>query len=506
MTDKQDYQIMPLMSPEDFATLKEDIRHKGVIDPITYDENNNIIDGHHRFRAFVELVQEGADVPMFDKVVRRFESEEAKVDYILSLNVKRRHLNAQQRADLVVTLRRRGYTMARIAELLNVSEKTVSVDISLLPPETREELMSVRRVAADGRVFTSNYAPRNFQTGHQILRAVQQQAVERIGAQLLTNHPVHTDNATDLVPTETGTATINGVPYTPGTELRDMHTVPDQDAKPRMYKAFSWWGGKFSHLDWLLPLLPRCQHFVDVFGGSGSVILNRAPSPIETYNDIDDYVVTFFRVLRDNHEELIRQILLTPFSREERRIAYRGRQVPTDITDLEKARRFFVLAGQAHRAQAQDYSGHYLNAWRISRDKLTRGMAHGIADWEVTIDGLAYLATRLKRVQIENYPWQRVIELCDTPSTLLYCDPPYVHSTRDQAALDSYAGEMGDAEHRELAAKLHTIKGLAAVSGYPSELYNELYGDWHRFDMPVLSHASQYAAERVESVWTNYPL
>ena len=63
--------------------------------------------------------------------------------------------------------------------------------------------------------------------------------------------------------------------------------------------AFGWYGGKFSHLDWLLPLLPGCHHYCEPFAGSAAVLLNRSPSPIETYNDLDGEVANFFRVLRD---------------------------------------------------------------------------------------------------------------------------------------------------------------------------------------------------------------
>src|SRR5438552_6607042 len=51
--------------------------------------------------------------------------------------------------------------------------------------------------------------------------------------------------------------------------------------------AFGWYGGKFSHLDWILPLLPPCHHYCEPFAGSAAVLLNRPPSPVETYNDLD---------------------------------------------------------------------------------------------------------------------------------------------------------------------------------------------------------------------------
>ncbi|HZL37510.1 MAG TPA: DNA adenine methylase [Tepidisphaeraceae bacterium] len=41
--------------------------------------------------------------------------------------------------------------------------------------------------------------------------------------------------------------------------------------------AFGWYGGKYSHLDWLVPLLPKCHHYCEPLGGSAAVLLNRAP-------------------------------------------------------------------------------------------------------------------------------------------------------------------------------------------------------------------------------------
>ncbi|MFM7189328.1 MAG: DNA adenine methylase, partial [Microcystaceae cyanobacterium] len=98
--------------------------------------------------------------------------------------------------------------------------------------------------------------------------------------------------------------------------------------------AFGWYGGKYSHLDWLLPLLPKATHYCEPFGGSASVLLNREPSPVETYNDIDGEVVNFFRILRDSPNELMRMIGLTPFSREELRIA--SEDPLEELTDLER--------------------------------------------------------------------------------------------------------------------------------------------------------------------------
>jgi DNA adenine methylase len=140
--------------------------------------------------------------------------------------------------------------------------------------------------------------------------------------------------------------------------------------------AFGWYGGKFSHLNWLLPLLPQTTHYCEPFGGSAAVLLNREPSPIETYNDIDSEVVNFFRVLREQQEALIQAIGLTPFSREEFELAIS--QPVQDISDLERARRFFVRARQVRSGLAQTASsGRWANCLLTSR----AGMGGAVSRW-----------------------------------------------------------------------------------------------------------------------------
>lgn len=86
--------------------------------------------------------------------------------------------------------------------------------------------------------------------------------------------------------------------------------MPRARATRRKRIVFGWYGGKFSHLDWLLPHLPKAHHYCEPFAGSAAVLLNRDPSPVETYNDVDGDVVNFFRVLRDEGPELQRAIII----------------------------------------------------------------------------------------------------------------------------------------------------------------------------------------------------
>jgi DNA adenine methylase len=273
--------------------------------------------------------------------------------------------------------------------------------------------------------------------------------------------------------------------------------LPNQKTRRRSKRiAFGWYGGKFSHLEWLLPLLPECHHYCEPFAGSAAVLLNRTPSPVETYNDIDGDVVNFFRVLRDQPDELTRVIALTPFSREEFHLAIYGET--EGVSDLELARRFFVRARQARTGLAQTAT---LGRWANCKDTSRAGMSGVVSRWLGGVEGLTELAERLLRVQIENRPAVDVVRLYDGPNTLFYCDPPYVHTTRGDAK--AYGFEMSDDEHAELALVLSSIQGKGAVSGYRCDQMDTWYKDWKRFDAPAkMTHSVKQL--RHECLWMNY--
>lgn len=266
--------------------------------------------------------------------------------------------------------------------------------------------------------------------------------------------------------------------------------------------AFGWYGGKYSHLDWLLPLLPESTHYCEPFGGSAAVILNRPPSPVETYNDIDRELVNFFRVLRSNPEALIEQIRFTPFARSE----YAQAIGPVDdLSDVERARLFFVRARQARTGGGQAATiGRWANCLLTSRS----GMSGTVSRWIGAVDGLLEIADRLMSVQMECDHALTIIERYDSPETLFYCDPPYTHDTRGDSSM--YHTELTAGDHSELARTLHGARGKCAVSGYSGGIMDDLFSDWHRIDSPPkIAHSTASGGAkktRIESLWINYEL
>jgi len=271
-----------------------------------------------------------------------------------------------------------------------------------------------------------------------------------------------------------------------------------RSSRNRRLIVFGWYGGKFSHLEWLLPLLLKCHHYCEPFAGSAAVLLNREPSPVETYNDIDGDVVNFFRVLRDRHDEIVRAIALTPFSREEYHRAIYGST--NGISEVERARRFYIRARQTRTGLAQTAS---LGRWANCKDTSRAGMSGVVSRWLGGVNALDDIAQRLIRVQIENRPALDVIKLYDGINTMFYCDPPYLHATRGDSK--AYGFEMDESQHRELAKVLNECRGKVALSGYDHPLMTELYPDtkWVKTTGANKTiHSTK--GTRCEILWTNY--
>jgi len=262
--------------------------------------------------------------------------------------------------------------------------------------------------------------------------------------------------------------------------------------------AFGWYGGKFSHLDWLLPLLPKATHYCEPFGGSAAVLLNREPAPVETFNDIDGEIGNFFRVLREQKDALIQAIGLTPFSREEFQVAIS--ESLDELSNLERARRFYVRARQVRTGLAQTASN---GRWAHCRLTSRAGMAGAVSRWLGSVEALPEIAQRLLRVQIESDKAINVIKRYDSEETLFYCDPPYPHSSRGDS--NAYRYEMTDYEHTRLASVLKSVKGKVALSGYHCNLLDDLYNDWKTIEAPA-KKVHSVKAERVEVLWVNYDL
>jgi len=242
----------------------------------------------------------------------------------------------------------------------------------------------------------------------------------------------------------------------------------------------------------ILPLLSQCIHkcYVEVFGGAGHVLFNKEPSKIEIYNDIDEDLVNFFRVIRDDEKFKVfrEKIELIPYSRVEFEF-YKSFE-PKD--DVDRAIKFFVLVRQSFSSNMGTWS------YGIKKNQ-AKAYFNAIQD-------LDRLKQRIRNVQVECKDFRDVLKRYDSEETLFYCDPPYVHSTR-KSVRDYGEYEMTDEDHKDLVEMLLRVKGKVMLSGYRNEIYEVLEkAGWERRDYEVYLCADNQRLrgerdKRVESLW-----
>lgn len=238
--------------------------------------------------------------------------------------------------------------------------------------------------------------------------------------------------------------------------------------------AFAWYGGKYSHLKFVLPIIDGIRHktYVESFGGSAAVLLNKNRSPIEVYNDSYGDVVHFFRTLRDQPEELFRRITLTPYSREEFTRACREK---TEDDPIERARLFYVRARQVRTGLATTATP---GRWATCKDASRRDIAQVVSCWLSCVDQLPEIALRLKEVIIECQDGIKVIQRYDSRQTLHYIDPPYLPEVRPGGK--GYAHETDREYHERLLDCLLQVEGKVVLSGYQNDLYDKRLKGWKK--------------------------
>lgn len=261
---------------------------------------------------------------------------------------------------------------------------------------------------------------------------------------------------------------------------------------------FSWYGGKIRLSRKIVQLLPEHNIYVEGFGGSGAVLLAKAPAKIEVYNDLDHGLVHFYRTLRDPEkaQRLFNFLSLMPFSREE--FDFGSEHWDELDDDIARAAYWFIVARWS-------FGGIFGAGWSTTGRSWTP--THS-ATFIRAIDRLPEVHARLRLVHIENCSYEHLIKAHDTSDTVFYFDPPYVPETR--AAKDVYAHEMSYDDHVRFIDHMKQIEGKVIISGYASELYDSLLEDpkWTRRNIEVYTSAASAATKkdtrRIECIWVNY--
>ena len=250
-------------------------------------------------------------------------------------------------------------------------------------------------------------------------------------------------------------------------------------------------GAKWSLAEWIIGCFPPHHSYLEPFFGSGAVLFNKPRSNIETVNDLDGDVVNLFECIRQDPEKLGRMVYYTPYSRQEYEKTYLP-DLPADPFD--RAARFLVRCNQGYGFRTNEIRVGWKN------DVQGRERAYAAKNWIELPEVIAQAAERLRGVQIECRTAVDVIARFNAENVLIYCDPPYILSSRS-GGKRQYKHEMTDADHEKLLTVLKEHRGPVLISGYPSKLYDQELRDWHR---ETATATDQLSRRREEVLWMNF--
>lgn len=249
----------------------------------------------------------------------------------------------------------------------------------------------------------------------------------------------------------------------------------------------TWFGGKATYWKKILTCFPENYHlynWVEVFGGGGSLTTFKYPSISEVYNDINAELTNFLEVLRTDLPGFMKiamgapdsNVLLDKYVKQAKEEGY------LSLSPVERAWRMFYVNVHCFSGLMGNWHGvsSFVRGQDVLPGKVTpadsieetyflgskTGARHRAREYYRLLADMWRFAERWKRVQITNYDFRYIIEKLDTPTTLFYCDPPYIEKGSKYAEMYGRTeGEEFTIEHHyQLADLLRNMKGKFVLS------------------------------------------
>lgn len=279
-------------------------------------------------------------------------------------------------------------------------------------------------------------------------------------------------------------------------------------------------GNKTAILHILYALFPpQYGRFIDVFGGSGSVLLgNPEICPFEVYNDFDRNLANLFRCMKERTMAVIRELGFCHLNSREDFIAIRRFFENEQFDDKylsEELRLTKILfpppaakeLTEMRKRITADYdvrrAAMFLKLLRFSYSSSGKSYASQPFDIRKLFGLISQLQERMVNVVVENQDFETLIKHYDRPDAFFYLDPPYF-STEDM-----YEVGFGWDDHVRLRDTLKNIKGKFLLSYNDCDEIRELYNGFSMFDFSrTHSMAQRYEAgkEFKELLIGNYDL
>ncbi len=211
-----------------------------------------------------------------------------------------------------------------------------------------------------------------------------------------------------------------------------------------MHSPLNYLGGKSRLADKIVSAIPA-DHicYCEAFCGASWVLFAKEPSKCEVINDMDNELVTFWRVIQNHLEEFLRYFKYAVTSR--RIFDLETMKNVETLTDVQKAVRYFYLQrlGFGGKVHARTFGTTATGPARLNLSNIAERLLE--VHW------------RLSKVVIEHMDACECIRRYDRPETLFYLDPPYW-------ATAGYAVPFGPKDYERLRDQLSAIKGRFLLS------------------------------------------
>lgn len=164
--------LLPKMTDEEFAELKASIQAEGQHYPIIVNENLEVLDGHHRLKACLELNIE----PDFE--VRKFENKLVEKKFVIEANLRRRNLNKFQLVELAAPLLEIEKALAKKRQAQG-GKNGRNIQLGLAPDDAKP-MFKVK--ATEVVAKKAGLSTRTFERGKKILEKASEEDKEKLRA------------------------------------------------------------------------------------------------------------------------------------------------------------------------------------------------------------------------------------------------------------------------------------------------------------------------------------
>lgn len=217
-----------------------------------------------------------------------------------------------------------------------------------------------------------------------------------------------------------------------------------------------WVGGKRLLRKKIIAMLPPHSDYIEVFGGAGWVLFGKEPtvSKAEVYNDVNEELVNFWRVIKCHPDDFLN--VIHEYLRSRKLFDDFSKCPAYLLTGTLRAVRFYYLNKNSYANKGSSFTARK-NTRPPSKEKIR-------SDIDAVFE-------RLHRVTIECLPYQILFERYDSSDTLFYIDPPYLIPGIERC----YDYYLMPAQHEDLSGHIKRLNGKFILSLNDSDATRQLY-------------------------------